>query len=574
MTLDQETMPMTPPVPKIPGNRPHQAWRIPRFRYLNKIPLVLVLTLVAILYGVNLAGYPEFVNDDEGTYFAQAWAVVNEGSVAHYTYWYDHPPVGWIQLALLLRPLQWIWGGDGVPVETAGRGMMTLLAVISAALVYKIARNIGLPRLVALAAPLVWTLSPITVAYGRQIYLDNIALAWLLACFALVTGKPKLQYHVAAGCAFGMAVLSKETAAVALPAILAALWMFAWARTRAFSFVGFLGTGALLVGGWLLFAAVKNELLPGPGHVSLWDTITWQLYGRGSAGFMFTGGTSANAILNEWLGQDPYLIIAGMLLCFVGLFFRQSRVIALVPVLYLLVALRGGYIPAMYIITPLPFFALIVVYLAWKLWHAVNFRFRKTFKWAARTGVAIVVAASVITVAPSWAAASIRAVTENQNSPYQEALAYVDANLPRNTTVLTDDNAWNDLVAMGWSADGWSGPLWQFKLDRDPIAREKHLPGSWKDIDYIFLGRGMEIFVGGGILSQEEAPLAHAALAHSKLVKAWGPVGSQVRLLKVDPNMDPVDPEWMRAHPDQAPTASLGPAAQGAAAPSPGSPSE
>jgi hypothetical protein len=532
-----------------------------RYRLLREIPLTLVLTFVAILYGVNLHGYPEFSKEDEGTYFSQAWMVASQGVLAPYTYWYDHPPVGWIQMAALLTPFQWVWGGDGIPVQTAGRGMMTLIAVVSAAMIYKIAGNIGLPKYVALAAPLVWALSPVTVYFGRQIFLDNISLVWLLASFVLVTGKPRLHYHVAAGAAFGMAVLSKETTIVALPAIMVALWVFSWARTRAYSLVGFLGTGGFLVSGWLLLAIVKKELLPGGGHVSLWEAVVWQLHDRKGVGFLFTDGSGANNTLEMlWLGHDPYLIIAGMLLSVVGLIFRQSRGIALVPVLYFIMALRGGYLPEMYIITPLPFFALVIVYITWKLWHIAGLRCRGAIKWTGRAVVAGLVAASISVVAPSWAAGVTRAVSENHNRPYQEALAYVEANLPRDTTVLTGNNSWNDLVKMGWSGDGWSGPLWYVKLDRDPVARAENLPdGWWEDVDYIFLDRGMEVFVGGDILSEEEAPLANAALSHSELVKAWGPVGSQVRLLKVNPDMDPVDPEWMRLHPDEAPTAAITP---------------
>jgi hypothetical protein len=559
VTATQNTTPISPIAVAHSPLGPHTALQRFGYKLLKVIPLATILTVVAILYGVNLQGYPEFINDDEGTYFAQAWAVANEGVTAHYTYWYDHPPVGWLQMAVLLTPLKWVWGSDVLPVETAGRGMMTLIAVVAAGLIYKIARNIGLPRSGAAVAPLVWAVCPMTIFYGRQIFLDNISMVWLLACFTLVTGKPKLHYHVAAGAAFGMAVLSKETAAVALPSILVTLWVFSWARTRAFSLVGFLGTGGFLVSGWVLFAVIKNELLPGSGHVSLWEAVEWQLHGRGGAGFMFTDGSGANNILKEWLGHDPYLIIAGMLLSFVGLFYRQSRGIALVPVLYLIVALRGGYIPAMYVITPMPFFALIVVYLAWKLWHAASFRYGGAIKWPGRAAVAALIAVSLFVITPSWAAESSRAVTENRNLPYQEALAYVDANLPRNTTVLTDDNGWNDLVSMGWSADGWSGPLWHFKLDRDPVAQAENLRGGWKDVDYILLGRAMEVFVGGEILSAEHSPLAYAALSHSELVKAWGPVGLQVRLLKVNPNTDPVDPEWMRLHPDQAPKATITP---------------
>jgi 4-amino-4-deoxy-L-arabinose transferase-like glycosyltransferase len=566
MTATPDIAPTTPdiapttPVQVVrPSSRPQVDFQRLSHRLRRVIPLALVLFLVAVLYGVNLHGYPEFSKEDEGTYFSQAWMVANQGVLAPYTYWYDHPPVGWVQMAILFMPLQWVWGSDGIPVQTAGRGMMTLLAVVSAALIYKIAGNIGLPKYVAIMAPLVWALSPVTVYFGRQIFLDNISLAWLLACFALVTGKPRLHYHVAAGAAFGMAVLSKETTAVALPAILVALWVFSWARTRAFSFVGFLGIGGFLVSGWLLFAIVKNELLPGAGHVSLWEAVVWQLHDRKGVGFLLTDGSGANNTLEMWLAHDPYLIIAGMSLSVVGLLFRQSRGIALVPVLYFIVALRGGYLPEMYIITPLPFFALIVVYLAWKLWCIADLRRRGAIKWGGRAAVAGLVAASMSIVAPSWAAGFTRAVSENQNLPYQEALAYVDANLPRDTTVLTGNNSWNDLVKMGWSGDGWSGPLWYVKLDRDPVARGEKLPDGWEDVDYIFLDRGMEVFVGGEILSEEEAPLAHAALSHSELVEAWGPIGSQVRLLKVNPDMDAVDPEWMRLNPDQAPTATITP---------------
>ena len=36
---------------------------------------------------------------------AEAWAVYMRGDLAHYTYWYDHPPGGWLQLAAFFAPL-------------------------------------------------------------------------------------------------------------------------------------------------------------------------------------------------------------------------------------------------------------------------------------------------------------------------------------------------------------------------------------------------------------------------------------------------------------------------------------
>src|SRR5690349_20371986 len=59
----------------------------------------LTAVVLAVL-AVNITGFP-MASDDEGTYLAQAWAVATGKGLAHYTYWYDHPPLAWIQLAAL-----------------------------------------------------------------------------------------------------------------------------------------------------------------------------------------------------------------------------------------------------------------------------------------------------------------------------------------------------------------------------------------------------------------------------------------------------------------------------------------
>ena len=57
-----------------------------------------VLVISALVSLVNFGGAPQRI-DDEGTYTAQAYAVSAFGQLAHYTYSYDHPPLGWIQIA-------------------------------------------------------------------------------------------------------------------------------------------------------------------------------------------------------------------------------------------------------------------------------------------------------------------------------------------------------------------------------------------------------------------------------------------------------------------------------------------
>lgn len=57
--------------------------------------LACLLALATYLIGTGITHYPSFA-DDEGTYVAEAWAVITHGQLSHYTYWYDHPPLGWI----------------------------------------------------------------------------------------------------------------------------------------------------------------------------------------------------------------------------------------------------------------------------------------------------------------------------------------------------------------------------------------------------------------------------------------------------------------------------------------------
>ena len=82
----------------------------PSFFQIHRRSLILcgaLLVMVGIVHALNFHGWPGRVNDDEGTYVAQAWAIIYQGSLAHYTYAYDHPPLGWILIAL------YAWLTDG-----------------------------------------------------------------------------------------------------------------------------------------------------------------------------------------------------------------------------------------------------------------------------------------------------------------------------------------------------------------------------------------------------------------------------------------------------------------------------
>src|SRR3954451_21463084 len=87
-----------------------------------------LLILIGVVHGVGMNSYPAF-SDDEGTYMAQAWAVQAQHALTPYTYWYDHPPLGWMLLA--------VWSGTAGMFEHAssavivGRQAMLIVNLMS-----------------------------------------------------------------------------------------------------------------------------------------------------------------------------------------------------------------------------------------------------------------------------------------------------------------------------------------------------------------------------------------------------------------------------------------------------------
>ena len=204
-----------------------------------------LLVVVMTVQGWNIADYPA-LSDDEGTYLAQAWAVQQGNGLAHYTYWYDHPPLGWIQIALLT----WIPSLISPESMTVGsmRIVMLLVSAISAVLVYVLARRLWLPRWAAGLAMLLFGLSPLSVVLQREIFLDNIAVMWTLVAFCLAASPSRhLWHHFGAGLAAAAAVLTKETMIFVLPAVMITMWRHSHRDTRKFALTGAV-TACVLIG--------------------------------------------------------------------------------------------------------------------------------------------------------------------------------------------------------------------------------------------------------------------------------------------------------------------------------------
>jgi hypothetical protein len=455
---------------------------------------------------------------------SQAWAVQQWHSLAHYTYWYDHPPAGWITIA----GYAWLTRAfDRLPTAVSvGREVMVWVNLVSAAMIYLLCRRLGYHRLAAAGAVLLFGLSPLAIPFQRMVFLDNLAVMWTLAALALAA-SPRRSLAASAGSAvcFAIAVLSKETIAVLFPALFLLLWQHTSPKTRRYSIALFLTLLGTVVFFYPLYAILKNELFEGPGHVSLLWAIKWQLFDRPPSGSLLDPSSDTHAVARAWLDNDPLLLGAGVVLTPLGLLIRRTRAVALALAIQVVMLFRNGYLPFPYVIAMLPFAALTIAGVADQLCKGPGYerhlahpeRSRTSRAWLValtrRTGqvaVVLAVAASLVVVGPAWGQGAERAMTEDHSQPPRQALAYVLAHVPHGSILLVDDNLWTDLVRKGFNPN----PVWFYKLDLDPAIRAKFRNG-WRDIDYVVLGRLPPSTL-------RDLPLVAAAIKHSDVVASFG----------------------------------------------------
>ncbi|MFF8830385.1 ArnT family glycosyltransferase [Streptomyces sp. NPDC015131] len=505
-----------------------------RFRRSRPDLLLCGVLLAAILLvqGWNIQQYPT-LSDDEGTYLAQAWAVQNGHGLAHYTYWYDHPPLGWMQLAALT------WIPSLIAPETMTvapmRLVMLLVSAASAVMVYVLARRLWLPRWAAGLAMALFGLSPLSVVLQREIFLDNLAVMWMLLAFCLAASPSRhLWHHFGAGLAAAVGVLTKETMLVVLPALMVTMWRHSHRDTRKFAVTGAVTACALTGLSYPLFALLKGELLPGEGHVSLWDGIAYQMSRPGS-GFLLTEGTGSNGVLDSWLYYDRILPLGGLagaaLLLLTVRWSVTARALAgpaLAVAILALVALRpSGYLPAMYVIQALPFLALVLAGGAASLAHAVLRRGRPVPRLVPfrRAAAVLLAATAAVHVVPRWYEGDRTAMTADANAPYRAAAAWLGREVPdpAHARVLVDDALWLDLVHAGYTPG--PGAIWFYKADLDP-AVTRTLPGGWRDLDYVVASPTVR-------RDARDLPTVRAALEHSAPVAVFGEGEERVEIRRI-----------------------------------------
>jgi Dolichyl-phosphate-mannose-protein mannosyltransferase len=567
-----------PPAESTPG--PDRSLRQRLWRRLvdNKLDLAIVAVLMVIGGVVHYRGmYTSPARfDDEGTYTAYAWAVQNWHVLGHYTYWYAHPPLGWIQIAL------WTWtthGFERAPYAVgAAREFMFVCKLASIALLYGLATRLGFGRVGRVLAVLIFALSPLAVYFTRAALLDNVVTPWLIASFFFAASPRRSVRGAAASAAcLAAAVLSKETALLYLPAVVLLLVQHTDRRNRRFALTMFASWFFVICAAYPLYALIKNELLIGPGHVSLEWAVRWQLFGRTGSGSIFNPKSTAHAVIRSWLEQDKVLPRLSLVVAVPGLLIRRTRAAAAAFVIQVVQLLRGGYLPYPYVIAMIPFAALTVAGVIDRLWdlgraprlsrdtgpvrsgwyrRSLVFlggralwipvltvplaeRTRSRIRLAWRGLVTVAGAWLILLVVGAWTPPLHDLHTNNRDAGKAQALSWLESHVDHSDYLVVDDSFWVDLVEAGHPADH---VVWFTKLDVDKDVR---IPGDhqWAGISYVVLDHQDDLSVhvqGDGKPSKDTLtlfPTLGKALLYSRVVASFGTGLDAVTIRRVDPSL-------------------------------------
>ena len=487
------------------------------------IPMLgILLMLTAVLRLINLTGSPGRF-DDEGTYMAQAYAVAEWGELAHYTYWYDHPPAGWLQLALWTTISGPDFGGNAV---AAGRYLMVIVAVITAALLWALARRLEMSRWASAAAVGVFALSPLAISLGRMVYLDNLAVAWLLAALVLVC-SPRYRLSAMFGTAtcFGIAVLTKETMLLLLPMFAWLVWTRTAPVTRRYALAVFVAVFGVVVSTYVLMAVLRGELVPGPGHVSLWDGIRYLLLERTAGGGLFDPYSLERRTVNGWFQLDPALPCLAGPVALAALFVKRLRPFAVGLVILTATILRPGHLPAPFILSALPLTALLV---AGTGEVALRYLFRtveqrsvglRRFRVPALAAGALIVSMAVSLWLPTYHGL----LGSDDDASMRQAQQWIEQNVPKTDRLIVDDALWLDLIRDGRDR---RNVVWAYKVDTDAQV-QGWAPHGWTDYQWV---------VSTASLRDNMRPTGvyTDAVAHSKPAAIFGSGVERVEVLRVD----------------------------------------
>lgn len=522
VTADAGPDPVRPVAPYVPGPAT-PSWTT---RYLKRGALLAgSLVLVGAAMARNLQGYPGRANDDEGTYVDRGWAMLMTHHLSNYTYYWDHPFLGWATIAA--------WAGltDGFARDArsvmVGRELMWVATMVSCVLLYVLARRIDIQRPFAAAAVVLFGASPLDIWYHRMVSLDNLATVWALAALVLAADRRRSWgAAIGSGACFAVAFWNKETILLLFPAMLWLLYQNTDPSTRFANVSSFCVVAFSGIAFYPLLAVLKGELMPGPGHDSLWkEQVVYQLT-RPGTGSVLSKHTGTYLQFHSWLTLDPWLVLGGGVAICTGLVIRRLRPFALALLLQFAIMVKGGYIPYAFGTAMLPLAALLIAGTADAYWRAayqtsdhrrpgsgrvISFGVRHAGK------VPVVAATLVLAVicVPHWYGWLEQHSADNGFATEDAAVSWVAGHVPRNDLVVCDAYPWLDIKLHTRAT-----PLYVWQIDSDPQVMRTELPHGYRDISYLLLDPGSPLTFA----ALPGRPTLQQAIKNSTVVMRFGSI--------------------------------------------------
>lgn len=536
-------------MPNVTLNIAKQTRAIPIPTWLEAIVVVLSLAAGFVFHAFNMFNFPRY-ELDEGTYISNAWAVT-QGLISPYPYGYGHPPLAWMQIAAWMQ----LTGGPFTfgNALNSGRVFMLFYAVGSALLVYLIVRRWTGSRSAALLALIIFSLSPLSITFQRQIFLDNVATFWLLlSLYFLAISDSRLLFIVLAAVSFGVSVLSKEIMLLFFPVMLYAAALHTTRFQRKFVLVSFTYIVIAVCSGFVLMAVLKDELFPYAWHLpwdthvhlSMLDTFVSQVQLGQSTGSFAASWTA-------WLGLDQIFVLCSIvapifnllygllnrwrLLLYVPLslpplqFSNQALrkkliardaeripdrnlLVSLLAISYWLLLVRGGQVLSFYI---LPLIPLVAINVAMALNTILGWMVKVVRLDIVR---AVLLVAVLIVLIPYDVRAMGGIMYQHPTFAQQQALVWIRSNVPHNSFIVINSYMYLDLRVPGGQGVGDGAPYPHaeiyWNVAGDPELHQQALDNNPDRIDYIVTDSEMlhDIQTVGGDMGIINQALQHSVL--------------------------------------------------------------
>lgn len=457
-------------------------------RYFSTFLFLLALAVAGVFHGVGMFQYPYF-ESDEGTYISQAWAIVNQGSLSPYTYWYDHPPGGWIFIAAWSILFTDGFFAFGSSIET-GRVFMLVIHILSAAFIYRIVVYLTNRSLPAFTACFLFSVSPLAIYFQRRVLIDSLMVFWFLAAVGVLCiayNRLRLRHYVISALFFAFACLTKLTAIFFAPAILYYLWAHHSPLSRYFRMTIWMMISGMIVSSFFLFAALSNELFQpteGESHVSFFGAVEFQASRKGGS-FLDPNSAFASA-LSDWADKDLLFVFLSFVIVAIAVFmvpfFKNVRFLVLATLPYVFFLISGGVNFNFYILPLIP-----VVVMAWSVYmHDI------LLKFPARIYASVFSLFLIFSGYYYFAFADKDHFLVNETKNQKESTRWIKENLPNDSVILIDNFAYVDFHDPRYiNQKTFPNADWYYKVSRDVDVGQAKYDMNWRNFDYLSLSHEM-----------------------------------------------------------------------------------